>query len=155
MSGKRSFLRRIRCLIAATCIARAAFAQAPSSTLLVRSVHQRLRAVPGSHRVRAQPRPHTVSAVNSQQGEYVADQVSQSHKPPYSAGLRKTPTIVRNMAIPTTHNVRQAIQPSASSQLVFVEWVTDLILVLIRHRLDSSQPISLHRFRKPWEERSA
>ena len=35
MSAKRSFVRRIRCLMVATFLASAAFAQAPSSMLLV------------------------------------------------------------------------------------------------------------------------
>jgi len=66
MSGKRSFLRRIRCLIAATCIASAAFAQAPSSTLLVlaKSDHTVAIVDPATlqvlGRVAAGPDPHEI-----------------------------------------------------------------------------------------------
>jgi hypothetical protein len=68
MNGKRSFLRRIRCLIAATCIASAVFAQTPSSTLLVlaKSDHTVALVAPATlqvqGRVAAGPDPHEMIA---------------------------------------------------------------------------------------------
>jgi hypothetical protein len=45
------------------------------------------------------------------------------------------------MEIPTHSTVRQAIQSAVAAHFVFVEWVADLTLRLIWHRLDSDQQV--------------